>query len=108
MAPVWEELGEKYKDHENIIIAKLDATANEIVNLTIRGYPSLHYFPAGPDRKMIEYKSARDLETFSKFLENGGMLPAEDTQPVVPESPEEPKDTNGTRLVDAPESRDEL
>uniref|UniRef100_A0A674I6I3 protein disulfide-isomerase n=1 Tax=Terrapene triunguis TaxID=2587831 RepID=A0A674I6I3_9SAUR len=87
MAPVWEELGERYKDHENIIIAKLDATANEIVNLTIRGYPSLHYFPAGPDRKMIEYKSARDLETFSKFLENGGMLPAEDTQPVVSRVP---------------------
>ncbi|KAH1184416.1 protein disulfide-isomerase A2 [Mauremys mutica] len=108
MAPVWEELGEKYKNHENIIIAKLDATANEIMNLTIRGYPTLHYFPAGPDRKMIEYKSARDLETFSKFLENGGMLPVEETPPVVPESPEEPKDTNGTRPADAPESRDEL
>nr|XP_025041162.1 protein disulfide-isomerase A2 [Pelodiscus sinensis] len=82
MAPVWEELAEKYKDHENIVIAKLDATANEIANLTIHGYPTLHYFPAGPGRKMIEYKSTRDLETFSKFLDNGGTLPAEDTEPV--------------------------
>ncbi|XP_074866811.1 protein disulfide-isomerase A2 [Carettochelys insculpta] len=104
MAPVWEELGQKYKDHENIIIAKLDATANEVANLTIHGYPTLHYFPAGPDRQPIEYKSARDLETFSKFLDNGGTLPAEDTQPGVPESPE-PAATNGTQAAG---SRDEL
>ncbi|XP_019363048.1 PREDICTED: protein disulfide-isomerase A2 [Gavialis gangeticus] len=102
MAPVWEELGEKYKDYENIIIAKLDATANEIENITIHGYPTLHYFPAGPDRKMIEYKSARDLETFSKFLENGGILPME--KEVV----ESPEDVNGTSPSDATEARDEL
>lgn len=26
---------------------------------------------------MVEYKSSRDVETFSKFLENGGTLPEE-------------------------------
>lgn len=31
--------------------------------------------------QMVEYKSARDVETFSKFLENGGTLPEE--PPVV-------------------------
>ncbi|NXE77937.1 PDIA2 isomerase, partial [Cochlearius cochlearius] len=85
MAAAWEELGERYKDHEDIVIAKLDATANELENLTINGFPTLHYFPAGPGRKMIEYKSARDVETFSKFLENGGTLPEE--PPAVSEVP---------------------
>ncbi|XP_053132901.1 protein disulfide-isomerase A2 isoform X3 [Hemicordylus capensis] len=100
MAAVWEQLGEKYKDHEDIIIAEVDATANEVANLTIRAYPTLYYFPAGPSRKMTEYKSTRDLETFSLFLENKGELPPQ-------EDPGEQKE-NRTISPDAPDSRDEL
>ncbi|NWI35223.1 PDIA2 isomerase, partial [Picathartes gymnocephalus] len=77
MAAAWEELAERYKDREDIVIAEMDSTANELENITIHGYPTLHYFPAGPGRKMVEYKSTRDVETFSKFLENGGTLPEE-------------------------------
>nr|XP_054955212.1 protein disulfide-isomerase A2 isoform X2 [Pan paniscus] len=83
MAPAWEALAEKYQDHEDIIIAELDATANELDAFAVHSFPTLKYFPAGPGRKVIEYKSTRDLETFSKFLDNGGMLPKE-------EPPEEP------------------
>ncbi|NXS59687.1 PDIA2 isomerase, partial [Brachypteracias leptosomus] len=86
MAAAWEELGERYKDHETIVIAELDSTANELESITINGFPTLHYFPAGPGRKMVEYKSARDVETFSKFLENGGTLPEE--PPAVSEVPQ--------------------
>lgn len=52
MAAAWEELGERYKDREDIVIAELDATANELENITIHGFPTLHYFPAGPGRKV--------------------------------------------------------
>lgn len=52
MAAAWEELAERYKDREDIVIAEMDSTANELENITIHGYPTLHYFPAGPGRKV--------------------------------------------------------
>ncbi|XP_025779122.1 protein disulfide-isomerase A2 [Puma concolor] len=86
MAAAWEALAEKYKDHEDIIIAELDATANELEAFPVHGFPTLKFFPAGPGRKVIEYKRTRDLETFSKFLDNGGELPAEEPteEPAAP------------------------
>ncbi|KAM9725255.1 protein disulfide-isomerase A2 isoform 2-T2 [Dama dama] len=99
MAPAWEELAEKYKDHEDIVIAELDATANELEAFPVHGFPTLKYFPAGPGRKVIDYKGARDLETFSKFLDSGGELPTEEPAEVpgaaFPEKPgnaTEPRD----------------
>lgn len=78
MAPAWEALAKKYRDHKDIIIAELDATANELEAFVVHAFPTLKYFPAGPGRKVIEYKSARDLETLSKFLDNGGKLSEEE------------------------------
>ncbi|XP_019327172.1 PREDICTED: protein disulfide-isomerase A2, partial [Aptenodytes forsteri] len=106
MAAAWEKLGERYKDHEDIVIAELDATANELENITINGFPTLHYFPAGPGRKMVEYKSARDVETFSKFLENGGTLPEE--PPAVPKTPENSTGREEPSPLGTAETRDEL
>lgn len=52
MAPAWEALAEKYRDHEDIVIAELDATANELEALPVHSFPTLKYFPAGPGRKV--------------------------------------------------------
>ncbi|EDL22491.1 mCG145990, isoform CRA_a, partial [Mus musculus] len=88
MAPAWEALAEKYKDREDIVIAELDATANELEAFSVLGYPTLKFFPAGPDRKVIDYKSTRDLETFSKFLDSGGHLPKEEPKEPAASAPE--------------------
>nr|XP_004056912.3 protein disulfide-isomerase A2 isoform X1 [Gorilla gorilla gorilla] len=102
MAPAWEALAEKYQDHEDIIIAELDATANELEAFVVHSFPTLKYFPAGPGRKVIEYKSTRDLETFSKFLDNGGVLPMEEP-PEEPAAPFPEPPANSTM-----ESKEEL
>jgi len=67
LAPIWEELGQKYKDHANIVIAMSDATANEFEDVEVQGFPTLKFFPAGGE--MQDYNGGRTLEDFVKFLE---------------------------------------
>ncbi|XP_078415417.1 protein disulfide-isomerase-like [Cetorhinus maximus] len=69
---IWDQLGMKYKDSEHIVIAKIDITANEVESVIVEEYPSVKYFPAGSDRKIVHYTSAQTLEAFSKFLDKQG------------------------------------
>ncbi|KAI1232540.1 hypothetical protein IHE44_0007008 [Lamprotornis superbus] len=73
LAPIWDKLGEIYRDHENIVIAKMDATANEVEAVKIHSFPTLKFFPAGSGRNVIDYNGERTLEGFKKFLESGGQ-----------------------------------
>ncbi|XP_026560335.1 protein disulfide-isomerase A2 isoform X2 [Pseudonaja textilis] len=106
LAPVWEELGEKYKDHNNIVIAEMDATANEVADLTIRGYPTLYFFPTGPGQQVIEYTGGRDLESFSTFLEGGGKA-LSNKETGAAETPKEPRQ-DGMNPPEITEPREEL
>uniref|UniRef100_A0A3Q3W8H3 Protein disulfide-isomerase n=1 Tax=Mola mola TaxID=94237 RepID=A0A3Q3W8H3_MOLML len=81
LAPIWEQLGEKYADKDDIIIAKMDATVNEVESINIQGFPTLKYFPAD-GKEVVDYTGKRDLETLSKFLDDGGVLPEETTAPT--------------------------
>nr|XP_020469991.1 protein disulfide-isomerase-like [Monopterus albus]XP_020469992.1 protein disulfide-isomerase-like [Monopterus albus] len=110
LAPIWEELGEKYADHDDIIIAKIDATANEVESIVIQGFPMLKYFPAG-DKEVVDYTAKRDLDTLSNFLDGGGVLPKEESDEEEDADDEEDEEDDGPKegadTGDAGEDADE-
>jgi protein disulfide-isomerase A1 len=75
LAPIWEELAEKYKDNSDIVIAKMDSTTNEVEDVKIQSFPTLKFFPKGSD-EVVDYSGERTLEALIKFIESGGQQAA--------------------------------
>merc|ERR1711990_801850 len=67
LAPIWEDLAKHYKDNNDLVIAKFDATANEAEGVEVRGYPTLIFYPKD-NKAGVSYEGDRDLEAFKKYL----------------------------------------
>jgi len=72
LAPTWDKLGEKYKDSETIVIAKMDSTTNEVEDVKIQGFPTIKLFKKD-DNKVIDYNGERTLDGLVRFLESDGV-----------------------------------
>ena len=81
LAPVYDELGAMFKDNENIVIAKMDATANEVdvPGLDVKGFPTLYFFP-GKDKKPVKYDGGREVEDFVDYLKKNAHNDAKHTE----------------------------
>jgi len=90
LAPIWDQLGEKFQDKEDVVIAKMDSTANEVEDVKVHSFPTLKFFPAGAEGKVIDYNGERTFDAFVKFLESGGTVGA--GEEAAPEEEEEGED----------------
>ena len=47
LAPTWEKLAQKFEEIEDVVIAKVDSTANEIPGVDVESFPTIKLFPKG-------------------------------------------------------------
>ena len=71
LAPIYDKLGEKYKDNADVVIAKMDSTANELEDIKIQGFPTIKLFKKDTN-EVVDYAGERTLEGMSKFIDSEG------------------------------------
>jgi len=77
LAPKYEELATKLADEDEIVIAKMDATANDVPSTyEVRGFPTIYFAPAGSKSSPKRYEGGREVKDFIKYLA------AESTNPL--------------------------
>jgi protein disulfide isomerase len=67
IAPIYESVAQKLAGNKNILIAKVDATANEIPGVNIRGYPTIYFIP-GNSKQMVTFEGDRTEEGILAWL----------------------------------------
>jgi len=69
LAPIYEEFATNMKaKYPNVLIAAMDATANEAEGVNVEGFPTLKWYPAN-NKSGEDYKGGRTLEDLTKFIE---------------------------------------
>ncbi|XP_022246039.1 protein disulfide-isomerase 2-like isoform X2 [Limulus polyphemus] len=71
LVPIYKELGEKYKENDTIVIAKMDSTLNELEHTKINSFPTIKLFKKWTN-EAVEYNGERTLDGMTKFLETNG------------------------------------
>lgn len=70
MVPIYDKLGENYAKNDDIVIAKMDATVNELEHTKINSFPTIKLYTKSG--KVVDYNGERTLEGMIKFIESGG------------------------------------
>uniref|UniRef100_A0A8C9RFC2 Protein disulfide-isomerase n=1 Tax=Scleropages formosus TaxID=113540 RepID=A0A8C9RFC2_SCLFO len=87
LEPKYTELGEQLADDHNIVIAKMDATANDVPsNYDVQGFPTIYFAKAGMKDSPMPYEGAREVKDLLSFLKKEATHP-----PILKREDEEQK-----------------
>ncbi|KPI97250.1 Protein disulfide-isomerase [Papilio xuthus] len=70
LVPIYDKLGEHFAADDDVVIAKMDATANELEHTKITSFPTIKLYTK--DNQVREYNGERTLAGLTKFVETNG------------------------------------
>ncbi|GJN40491.1 hypothetical protein PR202_gb29712 [Eleusine coracana subsp. coracana] len=95
LAPILEEAATTLQSDEDVLIAKMDATANDVPSqFDVQGYPTLYF--VGPSGKLTSYDGGRTADDIVDFIkknkETAGQTVTEKVAEKVEAAKEDVKD----------------
>lgn len=70
LVPIYDKLGEHFEKDDDVVIAKIDATANELEHTKITSFPTIKLYTK--DNQVRDYNGERTLSALTKFVETDG------------------------------------
>jgi protein disulfide-isomerase A1 len=68
LSPIWDQVATDLKDITNLVLAKMDSTANEVDGVDVKGYPTLKFYPKGHKSNPVDFDGERDAESIKAWL----------------------------------------
>uniref|UniRef100_A0A8C2WCE7 Protein disulfide-isomerase n=1 Tax=Cyclopterus lumpus TaxID=8103 RepID=A0A8C2WCE7_CYCLU len=76
LEPKFNELGEMLAGDPNVVIAKMDATLNDVPTpYEVSGFPTLYFAPAGSKMSPKKYEGGREVNDFVAYLKKEASNP---------------------------------
>lgn len=69
LAPEYEKLAATLKTNPNVIIAKVDSTANEVKGVNIQGFPTIKWFSKS-NKAGVDYDGERNYSGLLNYVQN--------------------------------------
>jgi protein disulfide-isomerase A1 len=78
LAPEYEKAAEMFKDVPSVVLAKIEATANEVKGHSVTGFPTLKFFPAN-NKAGLDYQGPRDAKGIVDFIRKKAGIKIDET-----------------------------
>eukprot|EP00775_Hariotina_reticulata_P003132 gene3132-3410_t len=73
--PVYKKLAKRFAKVDSVVIAKMDGTENEHADVEVKGFPTILFFPAGADKKVVSFSGGdRSLKALTKFVKKNAKI----------------------------------
>eukprot|EP01061_Rhynchopus_euleeides_P036030 TRINITY_DN606_c0_g2_i1.p2 TRINITY_DN606_c0_g2~~TRINITY_DN606_c0_g2_i1.p2 ORF type:complete len:520 (+),score=274.82 TRINITY_DN606_c0_g2_i1:102-1562(+) len=82
LEPVYNDLAKAFKNSKNLVIAKIDSTANEVSNKAYKagGFPTILFAPANDKANPIKYEGQRELEDMVDWIKQKATVQLEEEE----------------------------